>query len=113
MLCGTVTILLITKMTYQGSGKTTEERDHIMVDKNVEITKENLKKYGHFKRPLLKVIRENCIDCMGGIASDVKGCEITNCSFWPYRLNKNPFYKSNSKGNSEVLKKWREEHNDQ
>jgi len=33
VLCGTATILLITKRAYQGSGKTTEERGHTMTSK--------------------------------------------------------------------------------
>lgn len=46
----------------------------------------------HTKKPLLKVIREKCMDCCIGQHSEVKMCSITNCPLWPYRMGKNPFH---------------------
>jgi len=48
---------------------------------------------GHSKKPLLKVIREKCLDCCVGHASEVKLCAATDCSLWPYRMGENPFRK--------------------
>ena len=49
--------------------------------------------HGHTKKPLLKVIREKCLDCCGGQHSEVRICHITTCPSWPYRMGKNPFHK--------------------
>jgi len=48
---------------------------------------------GHSKKPLLKVIREKCLDCCVGQPSEVKLCAATDCSLWPYRMGENPFRK--------------------
>lgn len=45
----------------------------------------------HTKKPLLKVIREKCLDCCVHKPSEVRKCHIANCSLWPYRMGKNPF----------------------
>lgn len=42
-------------------------------------------------KPLLKVIREKCIDCCVGSVYEVKLCHIKDCVLHPYRLGKNPF----------------------
>jgi hypothetical protein len=46
---------------------------------------------GFAKRPLLDVIRGNCVECQGGDASEVRRCAATACPFWPYRLHCDPF----------------------
>jgi len=46
---------------------------------------------GFFQQSLLKVIREKCLDCCGGSASEVRKCVCVSCPLWPYRMNKNPF----------------------
>lgn len=48
---------------------------------------------GRTKRPLVKVMREKCLDCCGGQHSEVRLCHITDCPLWPYRMGKNPFHK--------------------
>jgi len=48
---------------------------------------------GHTKKPLLKAIREKCLDCCIQQHSEVRQCNITDCSLWPYRMGKNPFRK--------------------
>ena len=47
---------------------------------------------GHTKKPLLKAIREKCLDCCGHYPSEVRKCHITDCPLWPYRMRKNPFH---------------------
>ncbi len=49
-----------------------------------------LEALGHRKRPLLSLIRQNCIDCGGGSEAEVRQCAIARCPFWPYRMNTNP-----------------------
>ena len=46
---------------------------------------------GHRKRPILDVIRENCIDCMAGNQAEVRRCAAIRCPMWPYRMGTNPF----------------------
>lgn len=48
--------------------------------------------FGHEKRPVLKAIREYCIECMGNEKGEVTRCEITYCPLWPYRFATNPFH---------------------
>ena len=38
----------------------------------------------------LKAIRMKCIDCCGGVGSEVKDCHIVKCPLWPYRFGANP-----------------------
>ena len=46
---------------------------------------------GHKKRPLLAVIRADCLKCCPDGPSDVRKCEVTDCDLWPYRFGTNPF----------------------
>ena len=43
------------------------------------------------KRPL-RAIRLKCIDCMCGIAAEVRRCPCTDCTLWPFRFGRNPFH---------------------
>lgn len=36
----------------------------------------------------LKAIRAKCLDCTCGQASEVKNCQIKQCSLWEYRFGK-------------------------
>ena len=38
----------------------------------------------------LKAIRMKCIDCCGGVGSEVKDCHIVKCPLWPYRFGRSP-----------------------
>ena len=38
----------------------------------------------------LRAIRKNCLDCMGGNATEVRRCPMENCPLYPYRFGKNP-----------------------
>lgn len=42
------------------------------------------------KSAILKAIKENCIECMGGQVSEVKMCELEKCKLYKYRLGKDP-----------------------
>lgn len=56
-----------------------------------ELTVDDLACIGHEKRPLLAIIRQNCIECQGGSPGEVRQCRATGCVFWPYRMGSTPF----------------------
>lgn len=56
-----------------------------------ELSVEDLASIGHEKRPLLAIIRQNCIECQGGHQGEVRACRATGCVFWPYRMGATPF----------------------
>lgn len=41
-------------------------------------------------RPSVKIIRKNCLQCMGGSSKLVRECTTTYCNCHPYRMGKNP-----------------------
>jgi hypothetical protein len=43
------------------------------------MTERELNQLGHTKRPLLKAIRENCVDCVGGSEAEVRRCRMSQC----------------------------------
>lgn len=57
-----------------------------------KMTVAEIEAIGHHKRPLLRVIRENCIGCAGGSEAEVRRCRISNCPMWPCRMGTNPFH---------------------
>lgn len=57
-----------------------------------DVTLADLKANGHTKKPLIKVIRERCLDCCGFQAGEVRKCVDVKCPSWPYRMGSNPFY---------------------
>lgn len=59
------------------------------------------KQLGHTKTPLLRIIRENCLDCQGDSSKLVRECAVYKCRFWPYRMGSNPFYNSKVSDTSE------------
>lgn len=58
-----------------------------------EVLNDKVHLKNHSKKPLLKVIREKCLDCCVDQPSEVRKCHITACSLWPYRMGENPFRK--------------------
>jgi hypothetical protein len=40
--------------------------------------------------PTLAAIRRRCLDCSGGLPSEVRNCKHTTCDLWPFRLGHNP-----------------------
>jgi hypothetical protein len=49
-----------------------------------------LSRYHKGKNPL-KAIRERCMDCCCGSASEVRKCTAVMCPSWFYRMGTNPF----------------------
>ena len=41
----------------------------------------------------VKVIRENCLDCIGSYAEIEKCTAEKTCKLWPFRMGKNPYRK--------------------
>ena len=39
----------------------------------------------------VKAIREFCLNCVGGVSSEVKLCPSTKCALHPFRFGKNPY----------------------
>lgn len=37
-----------------------------------------------------RVIKEKCLDCSGGVRSEVRDCWATKCPLFPYRFGKKP-----------------------
>ena len=56
-----------------------------------QMTEGDLIALGHAKRPLLRIIRANCIECCGGYEAEVRRCRMVACQMWPYRMATNPF----------------------
>lgn len=59
--------------------------------KDVSDSEDTLKTL-HTKKPLIKVIREKCLDCCVYQKAEVRLCHIQTCALWPYRMGKNPFH---------------------
>ena len=55
-----------------------------------EIPLADLKALGH-PESYPKIIRAKCIDCCGGVASEVRKCVSIDCPLWPLRMGWNPF----------------------
>lgn len=55
-----------------------------------KMTEAELVALGHHKRPLLRVIRANCIECAAGSEAEVRRCRMVACAMWPYRMGTNP-----------------------
>jgi hypothetical protein len=52
---------------------------------------ENLRALGHQPMPVLKAIRVKCLDCSGGLQSEVRDCLVRNCALYPFRMGTNPW----------------------
>ena len=44
----------------------------------------------------LKALRERCLDCCCGSATEVRKCTAVDCPSWPFRMGTNPFRRSAS-----------------
>ena len=55
------------------------------------ISKSDLLSLGGKKSPI-KAIRANCLECCGGIPSEVRKCTAVSCFLWPFRMGRNPFH---------------------
>jgi hypothetical protein len=67
-------------------------------NREVELSTAQLVSLGHTKKPLLRVIREHCLSCVGGNRAEVKRCTAVRCGFWVYRSGSNPHHKRKSSG---------------
>lgn len=65
-----------------------------------EMETSDLNAIGHEKMPILKAIREKCMDCSFS-QSEVRKCTSFGCALWPYRMGSNPF--SERTGNPDAL----------
>lgn len=46
-------------------------------------------------RPSIKILRQFCVQCMGGSLVFVRECETQDCPSHPYRMGKNPAKRGN------------------
>ena len=58
-----------------------------------KLSKEEIEKCGFVDKPIMKVIREMCLSCVGngesGDSNEVLKCTAVNCPLWIYRTGKN------------------------
>lgn len=47
------------------------------------------------KNQLLKIVRQNCIECMGGQPSLVEGCTSPKCQYYEFRFGSDPYKNKN------------------
>ena len=48
----------------------------------------------------LKAIRKKCVECCGGVLSDIRNCPSKNCPLHFYRMGHNPNRKGNGNKNA-------------
>ena len=60
---------------------------------------------GHRKMPVLKAIREKCLDCSGGSRAEVKDCLVRSCPLFPFRMGRNPWRREASEATREVRRR--------
>lgn len=71
-----------------------ELRDGQMVGRDPSaMTTEELRAAGHRPKPILRALRERCIDCCAGSVHEVRVCPVVRCPSWPYRMGTNVFRK--------------------
>ena len=51
----------------------------------------HLRALRHPESPI-RAIRSKCLDCSGGVVSEVRKCIAVTCSLWPFRMGSNPFH---------------------
>ena len=69
-----------------------------------EVPSEILSLYHREQNPL-KALRERCLDCCCGSATEVRKCVATACVLWPFRLGTNPFRKRGALSEEERRKR--------
>lgn len=57
-----------------------------------------LTEVGHSPAPILRLIREKCLDCCGGQPSEVRRCTAIGCALWPLRMSHNPWHRRGPSG---------------
>ena len=56
-----------------------------------EMGREEIEAMGHRPMGTLEAIREKCLDCCAGSASEVRKCVAMACPSWPFRMGWNPW----------------------
>jgi hypothetical protein len=59
------------------------------------------------KVPLISVIRQKCLDCMGFSEAEVRRCESDDCVLWNFRMGKSNQKKNFAPNRKEILAKAR------
>ncbi|GLQ25136.1 hypothetical protein GCM10007853_30100 [Algimonas ampicilliniresistens] len=55
------------------------------------LSKREILDLGHPPSPI-KAIRAKCLDCCGGVISEVRKCTALGCALWPLRMGKNVYH---------------------
>jgi len=66
---------------------------------------DELRALGHGKVPVLRAIKEKCLDCSGGSHAEVKQCLVRTCALYPFRLGNNPWRPEASEATREVRRR--------
>ena len=53
--------------------------------------KAELQALGFEPTPVLRAIRVKCLDCSGGMPSEVRDCLVRTCALFPFRFGANPW----------------------
>jgi hypothetical protein len=53
--------------------------------------KAELQAMGFEPTPVLRAIRAKCLDCSGGMLSEVRDCLVRTCALYPFRMGTNPW----------------------
>lgn len=66
-----------------------------MIIINKEQLKEQVKEFNIERIPVLKAVRNKCLNCCCGQRLIVESCPCPDCPLWPFRLGINPFTERN------------------
>jgi hypothetical protein len=69
-----------------------------------ELSPADLAAAGIEAAPVLKIVRQKCIDCCGGSEKEVRLCVAVSCPLWPLRMGSNPFRAPASEGRRAQLR---------
>jgi hypothetical protein len=80
------------------------ENGHAVGKDPRKMSRDDLSQMGHVDRPLLKIIREKCLDCCSNEQAEVTKCTCVSCPLWPLRMSKNTLRESRKLSEEERLK---------
>jgi hypothetical protein len=69
------------------------------------MTKPELLEMGFEPQPVLRAIREKCLDCSGGSPTEVADCLVKNCALYPFRMARNPWRAEATEAQREVSRR--------
>jgi hypothetical protein len=55
------------------------------------LSTDELRALGHTPTPVLRAIRERCLDCCCEQPAEVRKCTAVGCPSWPFRMGTNPW----------------------